>query len=112
MQANSDAEFVRFRDLDFADAKTVAKTPHLRKLQASAGAKSRITLRVDSDVVAIFRARAELSGGNYQTMMNEALKQFAQGMTLSEMLDSSVRKTVAEALGSAPHRAARKRVSA
>ena len=112
MKANSDAEFARFKDLDFADAKTVAKTPHLRKLQASAGAKSRITMRVDSDVVAIFRARAELSGGNYQTMMNEALKQFAQGMTLSEMLDSSVRETIAEALGSAPHRAARKRVSA
>ena len=112
MKANSDPEFARFKDLDFADAKSVASTPHLRSLQASSGAKSRITMRVDSDVVAIFRARAEMSGGNYQTMMNEALKQFAQGMTLAEMLDSSVRETIGKALRNVPTRSARKRVSA
>lgn len=112
MKANSDPQYARYKDLDFADAKTVAKTPHLRRLQASSGAKSRITMRVDSDVVAIFRARAETSGGSYQTMMNDALKQFAQGMTLAEMLDSSVRKTIGEALRSMPAPPVRKRVSA
>ncbi len=30
-------------------------------------------MRVDNDVLAIFKARAEMVGGNYQTMMNEAL---------------------------------------
>ena len=98
MKASSDPEFARFKNADFASAKPVAKTPHLRKLQAQAGGKSRVTMRVDSDVVAIFRARAQISGGNYQTMMNEALKQFAQGVTLSEMLDKRVRKTIGDAL--------------
>lgn len=112
MKANSDPEFARFRNLDFANAKPVAKTPHLRKLQEAAGGKSRITMRVDSEVVAIFRARAQMSGGNYQTMMNDALKQFAQGVTLAQMLDHSVRQTIGEALGSVTARPARRRAAA
>ena len=112
MKASSDPEFARFKNLDFADANPVSKTPHLRKLQSEAGGKSRITMRVDSDVVAIFRARARISGGNYQTMMNDALKQFSQGVTLAEMLDQSVRKTIGDALGQVAARPARRRASA
>ncbi len=112
MKANSDPEYARFKNLDFADAKPVAKTPHLRRLQSEAGAKSRITMRVDSDVVAIFRARASLHGGNYQTMMNDALKQFAQGVTLADMLDSSVRKSIGEAMQRATPLPARRRAAA
>jgi uncharacterized protein (DUF4415 family) len=111
MKASSDPEFTRYKNLDFADAKPVAKTPHLKRLQAI-GAKSRITMRVDSDVVAIFRARAELSGGNYQTMMNDALKQFAQGITLGEMLDRRVRDAIGEALRGPPARQSRRRAAA
>ena len=40
MKANSDPEFARYRNVDFAAAKPVAKTPHLKRLQAEAGAKS------------------------------------------------------------------------
>lgn len=29
-------------------------------------------------------------GGNYQTLMNEALKQFAQGLTLADVLRDAV----------------------
>lgn len=38
--------------------------------------KSRITIYVDNAVLGEFRARAELAGTGYQTMMNEALKTF------------------------------------
>ena len=112
MKANSDPEFSRYRNVDFATAKPVAKTLHLKRLQAEAGAKSRITMRVDSDVVAIFRARAESSGGNYQTMMNDALKQFAQGVTLGEMLDQRVRSAIGEVLGASSARTSRRRATA
>jgi uncharacterized protein (DUF4415 family) len=61
-----------------------AATSHLAKLQAEAGGKPRITMRVDSDVLATFKARAEMIGGNYQTLMNDALKQFAHGLRLSD----------------------------
>ena len=112
MKASSDPEFARYKNLDFAAAKPVARTPHLKRLQAAAGAKSRITMRVDSDVVAIFRARAEMAGGNYQTMMNDALKQFAQGITLGEMLDRRVRETIGEVLRAPAGRQVRRRVVA
>lgn len=57
---------------------------------ATAAGKSRITMRVDNDVLALFKARAEEIGGSYQTMMNDALKQFAHGLTLSEIIRQAI----------------------
>jgi uncharacterized protein (DUF4415 family) len=100
MKSSSDNFHKKFKDYDFADAKPVNETPHLAKLQAQSGNKARITMRVDSDVLAIFKARAEKVGGNYQTLMNEALKQFAQGLTLSDMLRGAVQDTLDECIAS------------
>ena len=98
MKISSDKEFEKFKNYDFAEAKAVAETPHLAKLQAQAGRKARITMRVDSDVLAIFKARAEMVGGNYQTLMNEALRQFTQGLTLADVLRDAVRETLDKCL--------------
>ena len=54
--------------------------------------KPQITMRVDNDTLAIFKARAEMSGGNYQTLMNEALRKFAQGITLADVMQETIRK--------------------
>ena len=54
MKTDSDKMFDRYKDYDFSDAKTVAETPHLAKLQAEAGGKSSITMRVDNDVLATY----------------------------------------------------------
>ncbi len=94
MKASSDKMYDKFKDYDFSDAKPVAETPHLAKLQEEAGGKSRITMRVDNDVLAIFKARAEMVGGNYQTMMNEALKQFAQGLKLADVVREAIHETL------------------
>ena len=94
MTASSDKMFDKYKDYDFSDAKTVAETPHLAKLQEETGGKSRITMRVDNDVLAIFKARAEMVGGNYQTMMNEALKQFAQGLKLTDVIRETIQDTL------------------
>ncbi len=94
MKNNSDKLYEKFKNLDFANAQPVALTTQLQRLQAMAGVKSRITMRVDSSVLAVFRARAQLLGGSYQTLMNDALKQFAQGVTLADMLNHTVRETV------------------
>jgi uncharacterized protein (DUF4415 family) len=107
MKNNSDKAYQKYKDYDFTDAKTVAETPHLFQLQA--GNKSRITMRVDSDVLAIFKARAEMIGGNYQTLMNEALRQFTQGLTLADVLQDTVRETIDKCLGRAEGRKARRR---
>lgn len=92
MNNNSEPLFNQYADLDFSDAKPVTEIPALARLQAEHGGKSRITMRVDNDTLAVFKARAEMSGGNYQTMMNEALKQFAQGITLSDVVRETIRK--------------------
>ena len=93
MKAGSDKMYDKYKDYDFTDAKSVAETPHLAKLQIEAGGKSRITMRIDNDVLATFKARAEMFGGNYQTLMNDALKQFAQGLKLSDVVREAIHDT-------------------
>jgi uncharacterized protein (DUF4415 family) len=80
------------KEYDFSRAKRASDVPHLAKLQAEVVGKTRITMRVDNAVLAAFKARAESSGGSYQTMMNEALKQYALGLSLVDV----VRKTIRE----------------
>jgi hypothetical protein len=38
--------------------------------------KTRISIFIDNAILAEFRARAEKSGGGYQTMMNDALRAY------------------------------------
>ncbi len=97
MSNNSDPLFNRYADMDFSDAKPVSEIPALAKLQAEHGGKSRITMRVDNDTLAIFKSRAEMTGGNYQTLMNEALRQFAQGLTLSDVVRETIREELHQA---------------
>lgn len=85
------------KEYDFSRAKRAAAVPHLVKLQAEVAGKTRITMRVDNAVLAAFKARAEASGGSYQTMMNEALRQYALGLSLVEV----VRKTIREEMHAA-----------
>lgn len=92
MNNNSDPEYDRYAGLDFSNAQRVHETPVLAKLQAEQGGKSRITMRVDNDTLAIFKARAAMTDGNYQTLMNEALRQFAQGLTLAEVVRETIRQ--------------------
>ena len=93
MKANTDKMYDTYKDYDFTEAKPVSETPHLAKLQTEAGGKSRITMRVDNEVLATFKARAEMIGCNYQTMMNDALKQFALGLKLSDVVREAIHET-------------------
>ncbi|MDP2787328.1 MAG: BrnA antitoxin family protein [Pseudomonadota bacterium] len=92
MSNSSDPMFDRYADMDFTDAKPVTQVPALAKLQAEHGGKSRITMRVDNATLAVFKARAEITGGNYQTLMNEALSQVAQGQTLADVVRETIRQ--------------------
>ena len=40
--------------------------------------KTRITIYLDADVIEEFRARADAAGYGYQTMINEALRQYLE----------------------------------
>lgn len=85
------------KEYDFSRAKRAKAVPHLAKLQAEMAGKTRITMRVDNAVLAAFKARAQSSGGSYQTMMNEALKQYALGLSMADV----VRETIREEMHSA-----------
>jgi len=94
MKTSSDKMYKKYETIDFTDTKSVSETPHLAKLQAETGGKSSITMRVDSDVLATFKVRAEMVGGNYQTLMNEALKQFGQGLKLTDIVREAIHETL------------------
>jgi uncharacterized protein (DUF4415 family) len=59
--------------------------------------KTRITIRIDDDILDWFRARAhEAGGGNYQTLMNAALREYMSGEV--EPLEETLRRVVREEL--------------
>ncbi|MFZ5893629.1 MAG: BrnA antitoxin family protein [Myxococcota bacterium] len=62
-----------------------------------AGRKTRITIRIDDDLLDWFRQQVdEAGGGNYQTMINAALRAYV-GSKL-EPLETVVRRVVKEEL--------------
>ncbi|MDP2832377.1 MAG: BrnA antitoxin family protein [Pseudomonadota bacterium] len=97
MSNSSDPMFDRYSDMDSTDARPVSQVPVLVKLQAEQGGKSRITMRVDNATLSVFKARAEMTGGNYQTLMNEALRQVAQGQTLADVVRETIRQELHQA---------------
>jgi uncharacterized protein (DUF4415 family) len=59
--------------------------------------KTRITIRLDDDVLAWFRAQAHSTdGGNYQTQINDALRAFVQER--KKPLETVLRRVVREEL--------------
>jgi uncharacterized protein (DUF4415 family) len=55
--------------------------------------KTRITIRIDDEVLDWFRARVHAAGGgNYQTMMNDALREYIERHSLEDLLRRVVRE--------------------
>lgn len=40
--------------------------------------KERITIRIDKETLNVFKAKADATGNNYQTLINDALRKYAQ----------------------------------
>lgn len=75
---------------DFSNGKRGAVLP-------SSGNKVRITIRLDRDIVDWFRSKVEeQGGGNYQSMMNNALRIYMEGQ--EESLEEVLRRVVREEL--------------
>ena len=78
---------------DFSKGKRGAVLPQ-------SGNKVRITVRPDSDIIDWFRDRAEeQGGGNYQTMINDALRIFIEHQ--NEPLEDLLRRVVRDELKAA-----------
>jgi uncharacterized protein (DUF4415 family) len=89
---SSDPIFDDYADIDFTDAKPVSEVPALARLQAERGNQSQITMQVDNRILAAFKARAEIMGSNYETLMNDALRQFVEGQTLADVVRETIRR--------------------
>jgi uncharacterized protein (DUF4415 family) len=73
-------------EYDFTHAKRGAIEP------PGAG-KTRITIRLDDEIIAWFRQQAEQAGGgNYQTAINQALREHIERQSLEELLRRVVRE--------------------
>ncbi|MCI0393496.1 MAG: BrnA antitoxin family protein [Chloroflexi bacterium] len=59
--------------------------------------ETRITIRLDDDILAWFRAQVHaMGGGNYQTLINEALREYMKQR--EEPLEDILRRVIREEL--------------
>lgn len=59
--------------------------------------KIRITIRLDGDIIEHFKKQVhDAGGGNYQTLLNDALRNYIQSET--EPLEDTLRKVIREEL--------------
>ena len=78
------------REYDFSKGKRGAAVPPER-------GKTRITIRLDNDVLDWFREQVnEAGGGNYQTMLNNALREYVAERR--EPLEKTLRRVIREEL--------------
>ncbi len=59
--------------------------------------KTRITIRLDTDLLDWFKKQVHAAGGgNYQTLINSALREYVQGK--QEQLEDTLRRVIREEL--------------
>ena len=74
-------------NFDNAEQGAIVKTP----------GKTRITIRIDTDILNWFRNQVhEAGGGNYQTLINEALREYVRNR--DHTLEETLRKVIREEL--------------
>jgi uncharacterized protein (DUF4415 family) len=57
--------------------------------------KTRITIRLDNEILDHFRKRVhEMGGGNYQTLINDALREYTRGARLEKVVRQAVREEI------------------
>lgn len=73
--------------------------------------KTRITIRLDDDILGWFRQQVnDMGGGNYQTLINQALRRHMTSS--SEPLEAVVRRVVRQELAGSSSRTRRRRTQA
>ena len=78
------------KEYDFEDAQQGA-------VQPVEPGKTRITIRLDTDILVWFRAQVHAAGGgNYQTLINEALREYVQSR--DQLLEETLRRVIREEL--------------
>ena len=91
-----------YRDIDFTHAKRGAIIPPESK-------KTKISIRLDTSILDYFRNQVEkVGGGNYQTLINEALVSYMHQESMLKAVRQVIREELIER---SPKRSPRKRSS-
>ncbi len=62
-------------------------------IEPGSAEKTRITIRLDDDIIAWFRKQVEdAGGGSYQTLINQALHEYIDRQSLEEVLRRILRE--------------------
>ena len=77
------------KEYDFSKGKRAAVIPQV--------GKTRITIYIDNDVLEEFRDRADTKGRGYQTMINEALREYLS-KTSRPVDEKTLRRVIREEL--------------
>ena len=81
-----------YRDIDFTHAKRGPVVP-------SEPGKTKISIRLDNRVLEYFRSIVETAGGgNYQTLINDALLAYIQQQSMLEAVRQAVREELRPAV--------------
>lgn len=57
--------------------------------------KTRVTIRLDNDILEHFLEKVDRAGGgNYQSLINDALREYIQGARLEAVVRQAVRREV------------------
>ena len=89
-------------EYDFSNAKRGAVIPN--------SGKERITIFIDKEIVSEFRQRAEAAGRGYQTMINDALREYLNSSS-HPVDEKTLRKILREELKKQPTIAKKQAVS-
>ena len=88
------------KEYDFSKGKRGAVVP-------LGSGKTRITIRIDDDILEWFREQAHRTGGgNYQTSINDALRQFIEQGSMEQTLRRVLREELRITSKASPIRAA------
>ncbi len=86
------------KEYDFSKGKRGALIP------AEPG-KTRVTIRIDTCVLDHFRRLVnEAGGGNYQTLINDALREYIEGSRLETVVREAIHKELKAATDKLPRR--------
>lgn len=80
--------YEKYKDADFVKAKRATSVPLLNRLRTE---KSRITILIDTPVLTEFRKRGDAQGIGYQTLINDALRDY---LGIQPELNADIRKLV------------------
>ncbi len=82
-------------EYDFSDALPAKDVPHLKKLQAEGGGKTRISIMLDNDILARFKQLAKDTGTGYQTLINQTLR---ASISQEPVTENTLRQIIREEL--------------